>query len=91
VLAGLVVTKGEHLSEGMFQHQNAIGAVLSPFDSWLLMRGMKTLALRMRQHEANAKELADFLKQQPEIQDVLYPGKGGMLSFRVAKEDWVNP
>ncbi|MEH6924207.1 methionine biosynthesis PLP-dependent protein [Bacillus altitudinis] len=91
VLAGLVVTKGEKLSEDMFQHQNAIGAVLSPFDSWLLMRGMKTLALRMRQHEANAKELADFLKQQPEIQDVLYPGKGGMLSFRVAKEDWVNP
>ncbi|KDE32445.1 cystathionine gamma-synthase [Bacillus altitudinis 41KF2b] len=91
VLAGLVVTNGEQLSEDMFQHQNAIGAVLSPFDSWLLMRGMKTLALRMRQHEANAKELADFLKQQPEIQDVLYPGKGGMLSFRVAKEDWVNP
>ncbi|TKI24752.1 methionine biosynthesis PLP-dependent protein [Bacillus pumilus] len=91
VLAGLVVTKGEKLSEDMFQHQNAIGAVLSPFDSWLLMRGMKTLALRMRQHEANAKELAQFLKKQPEIQDVLYPGKGGMLSFRVAEEDWVNP
>lgn len=52
---------------------------------------MKTLALRMRQHEANVKELAEFLKKQPEIQDVLYPGKGGMLSFRVAKEDWVNP
>ncbi|APT46843.1 methionine biosynthesis PLP-dependent protein [Bacillus safensis] len=91
VLAGLVVTKGEQLSEDMFQHQNAIGAVLSPFDSWLLMRGMKTLALRMRQHEANAKELAQFLEKQPEIQDVLYPGKGGMLSFRVAKEEWVNP
>ncbi|MDE1451013.1 Cystathionine gamma-synthase/O-acetylhomoserine (thiol)-lyase [Bacillus paralicheniformis] len=91
LLAGLVVAKGEELSEEMFQHQNAIGAVLSPFDSWLLMRGMKTLALRMRQHQENARELAAFLEEQEEIADVLYPGKGGMLSFRVQKEEWVNP
>ncbi|WFA06522.1 methionine biosynthesis PLP-dependent protein [Bacillus sp. HSf4] len=91
LLAGLVVAKDEELAEEMFQHQNAIGAVLSPFDSWLLMRGMKTLALRMKQHEENARELAAFLKEQEEIADVLYPGKGGMLSFRVQKEEWVNP
>ncbi|TWJ44339.1 Cystathionine gamma-synthase/O-acetylhomoserine (thiol)-lyase [Bacillus paralicheniformis] len=91
LLAGLVVAKGEELSEEMFQHQNAIGAVLSPFDSWLLMRGMKTLALRMRQHQENARELAAFLEEQEEIADVLYPGKGGMLSFRVQTEEWVNP
>ncbi|APH05869.1 methionine biosynthesis PLP-dependent protein [Bacillus weihaiensis] len=91
VLAGLVVTKGKELSEEFFIHQNAIGAVLSPFDSWLLMRGMKTLSLRMRQHEANAKQVAEFLEESPDIQDVLYPGKGGMLSFRFKDEKWVNP
>jgi cystathionine gamma-synthase len=91
LLAGLVVAKGEELSEELFQHQNAIGAVLAPFDSWLLMRGMKTLALRMRQHEENAKELAAFLNEQEEVTDVLYPGRGGMLSFRILKEEMVNP
>ncbi|MCM3651278.1 methionine biosynthesis PLP-dependent protein [Metabacillus litoralis] len=91
VLAGLVVTKGEKLSEEFFIHQNAIGAVLSPFDSWLLMRGMKTLSLRMKQHEQNAKLVAGFLEEHPDVLDVLYPGKGGMISFRVQDEKWVNP
>ena len=91
VLAGLVVTKGEKLSEEFFIHQNAIGAVLSPFDSWLLMRGMKTLSLRMKQHEQNAQLVAGFLEEHPDVLDVLYPGKGGMISFRVQDEKWVNP
>lgn len=91
VLAGLVVTKGQELSDEFYVHQNAIGAVLSPFDSWLLIRGMKTLSLRMEQHNRNAKELAVFLEELPEVADVLYPGKGGMLSFRVQQEEWVNP
>ena len=87
LLAGLAVVKDEELGDIMFNHQNAIGAVLSPFDSWLLMRGMKTLGLRMRRHEENARELAEFLEQQEEIADVLYPGKGGMLSFRLQKRN----
>lgn len=91
VLAGLVVTKGEELSNEFFQHQNAIGAVLSPFDSWLLMRGMKTLSLRMRQHEQNAQLVSQFLNDHPDVLDVLYPGKGGMLSFRLQDEAWINP
>ncbi|MED4533593.1 methionine biosynthesis PLP-dependent protein [Metabacillus fastidiosus] len=91
VLAGLVVTKGKELSEEMANHHNAIGGVLSPFDSWLLLRGMKTLSLRMRQHEENAKEIAKFLEEQLEVTDVLYPGKGGMLSFRLEREEWINP
>lgn len=91
VLAGLVVTKGQELSDEFFQHQNAIGAVLSPFDSWLLMRGMKTLSLRMRQHQQNAGQVAQFLEEHPDVLDVLYPGKGGMLSFRLQDETWVNP
>jgi len=91
VLAGLVVAKGEELCEKLFTYQNAIGGVLSPFDSWLLLRGMKTLSLRMNKHQENARELAKFLEQLPEVTDVLYPGKGGMLSFRILKEEWVDP
>ncbi|KJE26872.1 cystathionine gamma-synthase [Geobacillus kaustophilus] len=90
VLAGLVVAKGEELCQRLAEYQNAIGAVLSPFDSWLLIRGMKTLALRMRQHEENAKRISAFLREHEDVTDVLYPGRGGMLSFRIADEKWVN-
>lgn len=91
VLAGLIVAKGAELCEKLGHYQNAAGAVLSPFDSWLLMRGMKTLALRMKQHEENARQVADFLQQHEAVTDVLYPGRGGMLSFRLASEDGVDP
>lgn len=89
VLAGLVVANDEALCQNIQEQQNASGAVLSPFDCWLVMRGIKTLGLRMKQHEANAKHLADQLEQSPYISDVLYPGKGGMLSFRVKEEEMV--
>lgn len=91
VLAGIVVAKGEELCQKLITMHNSAGAVLSPFDSWLLIRGLKTLPLRMRQHEANAKTLARFLQESPAVTDVLYPGKGGMLSFRLKKEEWVTP
>lgn len=90
VLAGLVVAKGEELCERIAFFHNGIGAVLSPFDSWLLIRGMKTLALRMEKHEENAKAVANFLLDHPKVTDVLYPGRGGMLSFRIENEAWVN-
>jgi cystathionine gamma-synthase len=90
VLAGLVVAKGEELCKRLAEYHNAIGAVLSPFDSWLLIRGMKTLALRMRQHEENARKISEFLAAHEDITDVLYPGRGGMLSFRLRDEAWVN-
>lgn len=97
VLAGLIVAKdseatkvnGQNLSESLFYFQNCAGAVLSPFDSYLAVRGLKTLALRMERHQSNATELAKFLKEQPEIDSVLYSGKSGMLSFRLQKEEWV--
>ena len=97
VLAGLLVAKdseatkvnGQNLSERLFYFQNCAGAVLSPFDSYLAVRGLKTLALRMERHQSNATELAKFLKEQPEIDSVLYSGKSGMLSFRLQKEEWV--
>lgn len=90
VLAGIVVAKGTELCERLFYIQNGAGAVLSPFDSWLTIRGLKTLSLRMKRHQDNAREIAKFLAEQPQVKDVLYADKGGMLSFRLQNEQWVN-
>ncbi len=91
VLAGLIVASGAELCDALAFHHNGTGAVLSPFDSWLLMRGMKTLALRMERHEKNAKILVDYLSEHDCVTDVLYPGRGGMISFRIIDEAAVNP
>ncbi|MED3464975.1 PLP-dependent transferase [Bacillus thuringiensis] len=91
VLSGLVVAKGKELCEEIAHYHNASGAVLSPFDSWLLIRGMKTLALRMRQHEENAKAVVAYLNDEDGVTDVFYPGRGGMISFRLKDEAWINP
>lgn len=90
-LAGLVVAKGEELCEKLATNHNAIGAVLSPFDSWLLIRGLKTLHVRMEAHQNNAKQIVAFLRNRPEVTDVLYPGKGGMVSFRLKDKSWIDP
>lgn len=91
VLAGLIVAKGEKLCESLALYHNGAGAVLGPFDSWLLMRGMKTLSLRLERHEKNAKVIIEYLSKHNFVTDVLYPGKGGMVSFRLQEESWVNP
>ncbi|SHH94793.1 methionine biosynthesis PLP-dependent protein [Virgibacillus chiguensis] len=91
VLAGLVVTDDEPICEQLAIMHNTSGAVLSPFDSWLLIRGLKTLSLRMEKHETNAQELADFLNNHQAVKEVLYPGKGGMLSFRLHDNKCVDP
>ena len=91
VLAGLVVAKGQELCEKLAYAHNGAGAVLSPMDSWLLIRGMKTLHLRLKQHDANAKAVAAYLEQQSLVTDVLYTGKGGMLSFRLQEASMINP
>lgn len=91
VLAGLVVSKGAELSERIFLQHNAIGMTLSPFDSWLLLRGLKTLHLRMKQHTANAKEIVAYLAQQPQVRDVMYAGRGGMVSFRLQSGNQIAP
>jgi len=91
VLAGLVVAKGKELCEQITFNHNASGAILSPFDSWLLIRGLKTLHLRMKQHTENAKKIADYLHSEKMVTDVLYPGVGGMLSFRLKESEWVKP
>ena len=74
LIAGLVVTKDKELGEKIKFLQNASGAILSPFDSWLLIRGIETLHLRIRQHGASARAIAAFLEQHPAVDKVFYPG-----------------
>jgi len=74
VVAGLVVTKMNELGDELHFVQNAVGGILGPQDSWLLLRGMKTLGVRMEEHEANARAIADWLAERSDISRVLYPG-----------------
>jgi cystathionine gamma-lyase/homocysteine desulfhydrase len=99
VVAGLVVAKDEKLGEDLHFLQNAIGGVLGPQDSWLLLRGMKTLGIRMEEHEENTRQIAEWLSKRSDIERVIYPGLpnhpghelmkkqargfGGMISFDV--------
>lgn len=107
VLAGLIVTKGKELSEEIGFLHNSIGAVLGPQDSWLLMRGMKTLALRMERHQYNATQLAQWLKAHPSVEEVYYPalphhpgheiqnlqssGNTGIFSFKMKDARTIEP
>jgi cystathionine gamma-synthase len=99
VVGGALVTSDAGLGEQLAYHQNAMGAVAGPFDSWLTLRGIKTLGVRMDRHQANAARIAEFLLSRSDVASVLYPGLpdhpgheiaakqmsgfGGMLSFRL--------
>ena len=74
LIAGLVVTADPELGQKVKFLQNASGAILAPFDSWLLIRGIETLHLRVRQHSASARAVAAFLEQHPAVDKVHYPG-----------------
>jgi cystathionine beta-lyase/cystathionine gamma-synthase len=74
VLAGVVVAKDAKLSEELHYVQNSTGGVLGPFDSWLLLRGLKTLGIRMDRQSQNARELAIWLRSRPEVTTVYYLG-----------------
>jgi cystathionine beta-lyase/cystathionine gamma-synthase len=100
VVGGAVVGNQRDLHARLKFYQNAAGAVPSPFDCWLVLRGIKTLAVRMEQHGANAARVAGFLRAQPGVKQVYYPGAthhpqhllarrqmrgfGGMVSFEIA-------
>ncbi|WP_411735211.1 bifunctional cystathionine gamma-lyase/homocysteine desulfhydrase [Paenibacillus sp. M2] len=106
VVAGLAVVNSEKLGEDLHFIQNAIGSVLGPMDSWLLMRGLKTLGLRMEAQERNTEQLVTFLNQHPTVSKVYYPGLpdhpqhklastqargyGGMVSFDVGSAEKVD-
>lgn len=74
VVGGALVTADAELYEAWKFHQNAAGAVLAPFEAWLTLRGLKTLAVRMPRHSANARALAQWLQRHPAIRRVYYPG-----------------
>ena len=86
VLAGVVVTNDADLYDKLFYNLNTTGAVLSPFDSYLLIRGLKTLSIRMERSTENARKVVEFLKTSPQVKEVLYTGKGGMVSFKIQDE-----
>lgn len=102
-VGGVVVTTREEDAERIGFLQNAVGAILSPFDAWLVLRGTKTLALRMRQHDANGRAVATFLNEHPKVQKIYYPGLpqhpqherarrqmsgfGGMIAFDLGSLD----
>jgi cystathionine beta-lyase/cystathionine gamma-synthase len=74
VVGGAIITNDDGLAERLRYVQNAAGGVPGPFDSWLVLRGIKTLALRMRQHGENALAVARFLDGHPAVERVIYPG-----------------
>lgn len=86
IIGGAVVTSNEELYQQLKFYQNAIGAVPSPFDSWLVLRGIKTLAVRMREHEKNALFLAKYLEKHPKVERIYYPGLPTHEQYHLAKE-----
>jgi len=85
VIGGAVVTSDEKLYEAIKFYQNAAGAVPGPWDCWLSLRGLKTLAVRMRQHESNAQAVAEFLESHPNVQRTIYPGLPSHPQYDLAK------
>ncbi|HWG55747.1 MAG TPA: cystathionine gamma-synthase [Gaiellaceae bacterium] len=103
VVGGFAGTNDPTIAERLYFLQKSLGAVPGPFDSWLVLRGLKTLAVRMRQHCENARAIAAWLQEQPTVTQVLYPGLpshpgheiaarqmrdfGGMISFLTETEE----
>ena len=85
VIGGALVLNDQAVHEAIKFYQNAAGGVPSPFDSWLTLRGMKTLAVRMRQHEENARSVAKFLIEHPRVEKVYYPGLPSHPDHELAK------
>lgn len=85
IIAGLVVTATEELGAKIKFIQNASGAILGPFDSWLAIRGIETLSLRIRQHAENAQQIAEYLIEEKLIKNVYYPGLPSHHNHEIAK------
>ncbi|RRD32640.1 cystathionine gamma-synthase [Streptococcus minor] len=83
VLAGVLITNDQAIYDKLFYDQNTTGPSLSPLDSYLLMRGLKTLSLRMERSTQNALQIVRFLNEHSAVKEVFYTGKGGMISFKV--------
>lgn len=87
VVGGVAISKNaDYIQSLKFDYMCEFGGVMSPFNAWLLLRGLKTLGVRMRQHEKNALEVARFLKRHPKVKEVLYPGLEDFKGHEIAKE-----
>lgn len=86
VVAGAIMLNNDTLAKKIAVLQNSIGPSQSPFDSWLVLRGVKTLGIRMKQHEKNAFEIARFLENHPKVEKVVYPGLESHPHHQIAKE-----
>jgi cystathionine beta-lyase/cystathionine gamma-synthase len=84
-VGGVVVSNSDQIAEQIGFLQNAVGAILSPFDSWLVLRGVKTLAVRMKQHEENGIAMAGYLAKQPKVKKLYYPGLPDHPQHELAK------
>jgi cystathionine beta-lyase len=85
LIAGLVVTSSQELGDKIKFIQNASGGILAPFDSWLVLRGIETLEIRMKQHSYNAELIAEFLCKQSIVNNVYYPGLAHHKNYEIAK------
>ena len=84
-LGGVLVTNSPQHAEAFRFVQKCTGGILSPFESWLILRGVKTLSVRMRQHDANGRQVADYLAQHPKVSRVYYPGLASHPQHELAK------
>jgi cystathionine beta-lyase/cystathionine gamma-synthase len=84
VILGVAVTSDEGVAERLRFLQNAMGAVPGPLDCFLVLRGLRTLHIRVERHQANARAVEEFLRSRDDVDEVRYPGFGGMLSFTPA-------
>jgi len=85
-VGGAAISKTKELDEWLGFVQNSAGAILSPFDSWLVLRGVKTLAVRMERHEANGRAVAAYLESHPKVRKVFYPGLASHPQHALAKK-----
>jgi O-succinylhomoserine (thiol)-lyase len=86
VVGGAIITSRDDLYETLKFHQNAVGAVPGPFDCFLVLRGVKTLAVRMEAHQKNAMAIAQYLEKHPAVEKVMYPGLASHPQHSLAKE-----
>jgi len=90
VLGGAVIVKDEELAERLYYLQNAVGAVLGPMDAFLVLRGIKTLPLRMDRHYENASAIIAFLENHPKVEKLIYPYHESHPQYKVAKQQMKN-
>lgn len=90
VIAGIVVVTTPELADHFRLQMKSRGNGLAPFDSWLILRGLKTLSLRMERHDRNGKKVVEWLKRHPRVKKLYYAGLGGMVSFEVDSVETVH-